>query len=646
MAIIVEKIVSEDLNLGIGEVNVRLPGGGGATGHQIHIGTFVPNLRSTHNRVGDLSTKLNAAEAELVLLGGGVIISEAPTGPTAQGAIVVVTPDADQIAQGPVMLTHRPFPYVGAAPSGQGMSMIELNMHNTGAGPDGGMYGIRIQTEADFVDKAAGVQIFNTGKADGIYILCAGKDNENSSPTGLAVDVNKEVTSSDERTTVSGQQGIQVWDWSTTNQFPGNPGPRLVFINKQSNMDTNHEMLVVRGNRSCVRIITKTNSASYSSTEPVFGIHDEVSGIDRVLMTAGGAVILGNMSPGIEFRMASGNAGFLRKSAGLNEITLVAGNQGFRINNNAGTATILTISDPTHKFTFVNPAGNRSITMFDTGRTLGVHTTGADAATVRFTVVGGINREWDTGVHDALGYFFITDLSAGLNRLRINTDSTTWLESDLRIAGELSFKDATASAEGISFPYAAGNPVKILRQGVDISFIAPEGGGFLFRNNLQTVAPLLIEGDTGTLVAYGAIFERHRAAPMGNWINQAFNAGHFTAASGTWTVESGDLNQFKYALIGDFMYIALWVSGFTTTGAGNELRFQIPGGYTCSTSTFSGWFHYSIDGSAGTVGHAVSTAGGGAPYIRLFKPDSSQTWGTIGTGSFRISIAIQVEQFV
>ncbi len=103
-------------------------------------------------------------------------------------------------------------------PSGSELSLINLQFKNTqtvaGASE---FYGIRIITDSDAVDTAAGVNIGNFGQSDNIFLLVAGKSGETpSAPTGIGVDVNR--CSTPGCTTENSSQhtgaGIQVWDWS------------------------------------------------------------------------------------------------------------------------------------------------------------------------------------------------------------------------------------------------------------------------------------------------------------------------------------------------------------------------------------------------------------------------------------------------
>src|SRR3972149_7607666 len=51
-----------------------------------------------------------------------------------------------------------------------------------------------------------------------------------------------------------------------------------------------------------------------------------------------------------------------------------------------------------------------------------IKTTGNIAAALRMSVAGGVTRKWNLGVNDGSGFFFVSDLTAALNRFRINTD--------------------------------------------------------------------------------------------------------------------------------------------------------------------------------------------------------------------------------
>ncbi len=60
------------------------------------------------------------------------------------------------------------------------------------------------------------------------------------------------------------------------------------------------------------------------------------------------------------------------------------------------------------------------------------------------------------------------------------------------------------------------------------------------------------------------------------WTTVSYTAGDFTAATGSWTVDSGDLTTFAYVLMGKTM-IVTWVISTSTLSAGTaNVSIKIP----------------------------------------------------------------------
>lgn len=67
---------------------------------------------------------------------------------------------------------------------------------------------------------------------------------------------------------------------------------------------------------------------------------------------------------------------------------------------------------------------------------------------------------------------------------------------------------------------------------------------------------------------------------QGIWISQPYVSGDFTASSGTWTVDSGDIQIFKYKLDGTTLFVS-WAIGTTSVSATPAtLQIKIPGGFS------------------------------------------------------------------
>lgn len=150
-------------------------------------------------------------------------------------------------------------------------------------------------------------------------------------------------------------------------------------------------------------------------------------------------------------------------------------------------------------------------------------------------------------------------------------------------------------------------------------------------SNEAGVERFRVEGSTG------ALFERNRTTPMGEWITRTFAAGNYTGSvSMTWTVASGDVTTDAYELTGKKLSYFWQITSSTVGGtASNILQIAIPGGFT-SAKRVSNTMVYIDNGSTETVGYAEVLAGG--TLIRLLKigvgnwtasTDMTYSWGQI-----------------
>ncbi len=87
------------------------------------------------------------------------------------------------------------------------------------------------------------------------------------------------------------------------------------------------------------------------------------------------------------------------------------------------------------------------------------------------------------------------------------------------------------------------------------------------------------------IMATAGLYERNRAARMGEWTDVAFNAANFTASgSMTWTVASGDQILFRTMMIGKTLFLEAFLDTTTVGGTlSSELFIAIPGGLLSNT---------------------------------------------------------------
>ena len=84
---------------------------------------------------------------------------------------------------------------------------------------------------------------------------------------------------------------------------------------------------------------------------------------------------------------------------------------------------------------------------------------------------------------------------------------------------------------------------------------------------------------SGYVSAASGFKERSRSVALGEWTACSFSAGDFTASTGTWTVDAGDVAKCGYTLIGKTMHLDLKVSFTDVSATPSQLRFAIPGGF-------------------------------------------------------------------
>lgn len=264
----------------------------------------------------------------------------APSNPLIDAPIILVNP---AITSGLALFSHTPQPFSAAVPAGQELRLFDLDFVNTGPATSQ-FYGIKIQTKTDTIDTGAGIAIFNVGFSDAMYLNVAGKPGNKfgNDPTGIGIDVNKEVSSSAERSSAnSSQQGIQIFDWSTTDQGIG--GPRGMIIQKISNLNTDHLLMTLRSNRNQLQCIVKAGDAGYDATKPCITFNDETSGLTWWEIIASGEQVFNKNGIGIQWITPGGKTAYILAST--NDLKLKSGGTGVRFVNQADTQTIVMMQD-------------------------------------------------------------------------------------------------------------------------------------------------------------------------------------------------------------------------------------------------------------------------------------------------------------
>jgi hypothetical protein len=82
-------------------------------------------------------------------------------------------------------------------------------------------------------------------------------------------------------------------------------------------------------------------------------------------------------------------------------------------------------------------------------------------------------------------------------------------------------------------------------------------------------------GDVG---AWRDLYEKQRTTPLGHWITVPYNAANFTAATGSWTVTSGQVVVNKYTRMGRTLIWTLYLSGSTLSASTSAAYVLLPAG--------------------------------------------------------------------
>jgi hypothetical protein len=125
------------------------------------------------------------------------------------------------------------------------------------------------------------------------------------------------------------------------------------------------------------------------------------------------------------------------------------------------------------------------------------------------------------------------------------------------------------------------------------------------------------------LWAHNGLTEHDRAAKLGEWTAVSYAAGNFTASAGAWTVDSGDQNIYRYALVGKTMFLR-WSIASTDVTVGGVLRLAIPGGFTANVGMDG--FHRAIDAGGAAVA-AMCRVTAGAAFVELYATANAGNFG-------------------
>ena len=121
---------------------------------------------------------------------------------------------------------------------------------------------------------------------------------------------------------------------------------------------------------------------------------------------------------------------------------------------------------------------------------------------------------------------------------------------------------------------------------------------------------------------------------QGALIDIPYNAGNFTASSGTWTVDSGDQTTFSFYLTCQCMMLLCVLTDTSLSLAANNLSIKLPNGYTINKIS-RGPFTFLQNSTAGTGMFSQAVA---STVIICFTDAAAATSWIATTNGTRIDI--------
>lgn len=123
----------------------------------------------------------------------------------------------------------------------------------------------------------------------------------------------------------------------------------------------------------------------------------------------------------------------------------------------------------------------------------------------------------------------------------------------------------------------------------------------------------------------------------GEWTDVAFNASDYEGATGTWTVEAGDVSVNRYKVIGKILYWTVVLISTVTSGTPASLLIDIPNGYTAKKQS-EGYLRVRI-GGVNSLQFVVTAAGSGQIDLQTLAGGFAD--GTYQNLSFNIAFEIE-----
>lgn len=141
----------------------------------------------------------------------------------------------------------------------------------------------------------------------------------------------------------------------------------------------------------------------------------------------------------------------------------------------------------------------------------------------------------------------------------------------------------------------------------------------------------------GSFRSTGAISERRRTVPMGEWTDVPFNAANFVGSGGmTWAVTAGQIRSNRYTLIGKTLHWVLAVFGSTLSGSPNiSISVTLPAGLSIPT------FAHSVGRLFNNGVSIASEVEGSGTVIPIYRMDAANY--TCPDGAFYVFLNLICE---
>jgi len=118
----------------------------------------------------------------------------------------------------------------------------------------------------------------------------------------------------------------------------------------------------------------------------------------------------------------------------------------------------------------------------------------------------------------------------------------------------------------------------------------------------------------------------------GAWTTPVFDAGSFTALSGTWTVEAADVVTYAYSIMGKRMRVAFTIESTTITAGSERMLIKIPASKTATKTIYSDGIPWII--SNGSVISGRCRVDAASTFIQILPDAGTFAGGTNNNGVY------------